>query len=104
MIEIATLGALARRYWWVLAIVAAATGFAIWLAIHDSGVRAAERTKIERATIQRAEKATAKADAKAETRQETIDATVDDLRGSNSTDDWFERMRARQDAATAPRK
>lgn len=104
MIETATIVALAKRYWWALAIVGAIILFRSWLALHDGRVRASERTQLEQTTIKRAEKATAKADAKADTRQEKINATVDDLRGSNSTDDWFERMRARQDAAPATGK
>ena len=87
--------ALGRRYWWAIAIVAGAIAFATWLALHDSRVRETERTRLEKTTVKRAAKATVKADAKAETRQETINATVENIRNSSSTDDWFERMRAR---------
>lgn len=77
-------------------LLAGLIAFAVWLWIHDAGVRKVERERLEERAKMETVEATKAADAEDAKQKEIDNATLNDVRNASSTDEWFELMRERQ--------
>lgn len=87
-------GSRAAQIW--LAAITILIAFGLWLHFHDNAVRKADRAALEKKATEQAAKAANAADEAQIERTETINETVADVRNAATDDEWFDRMRRRQ--------